>query len=77
MQERFPNLRIAYVSSQTYGGYATTPLNPEPFAYESGFAVKWLIADQISGKPDLNYNPAKGFVRAPCWPGDRMSGPTG
>lgn len=65
MQERFPNLRIAYLSSRTYGGYATTPLNPEPFAYESGFSVKWLIADQIAGKPELNYDARKGPVRAP------------
>lgn len=51
MHERFPNLKIAYLSSRTYGGYATTPLNPEPHAYESGFAVKWLIANQIAAKP--------------------------
>ncbi len=65
MHDRFPNLKIAYLSSRTYGGYATSPLNPEPFAYEGGFSVKWLIADQIAGKPELNYDPAKGAVRAP------------
>lgn len=65
MQERFPNLRIAYLSSRTYGGYATSPLNPEPFAYESGLSVKWLIADQIAGQPELNHDSARGPVRAP------------
>jgi hypothetical protein len=65
MQERFPNLRIAYLSSRTYAGYATSPLNPEPFAYEGGFSVKWVIAGQIAGRPELNYDPAKGPVRAP------------
>jgi hypothetical protein len=65
MQDRFPNLKIAYLSSRTYAGYATGSLNPEPHAYESGFAVKWLIADQLAGKPELNYDPAKGTVRAP------------
>jgi hypothetical protein len=65
MQDRFPNLKITYLSSLTYAGYATSPLNPEPFAYEGGFSVKWLIADQIAGKPELNYDPAKGQVRAP------------
>lgn len=63
--KRFPNCRLAYLSSRTYGGFATTNLNPEPYAYESGFAVKWLIEQQISGDPDLNYDPAKGPVRAP------------
>lgn len=65
MRARFPNLKIAYLSSRTYAGYATSPLNPEPHAYESGFAVKWLIADQIAGKPELNYDSAKGPAVAP------------
>jgi len=65
MHDRFPNLKIAYLSSRTYAGYATSPLNPEPHAYESGFAPKWLIADQIAGKAELNYDPSKGPVRAP------------
>lgn len=62
---RFPNLKIAYLSSRTYGGYATTPLNPEPHAYEGGFAVRWVVSDQIAGKPELNYDPAKGEARSP------------
>lgn len=65
MRERFPNLKITYLSSRTYAGYATSPLNPEPFAYEGGFAIKWLIADQIAGKPGLNYDSSNGPVRAP------------
>lgn len=65
LHDKFPNLKIAYLSSRTYAGYATSPLNPEPHAYESGFAVKWLIADQIAGKPELNYDPEKGLARAP------------
>jgi hypothetical protein len=44
----FPNLRLVYLASRTYAGYATTTLSPEPFAYESGFAVKWLIQQDIS-----------------------------
>lgn len=47
---RFPNLRVAYLSSRTYAGYATTTLNPEPYAYESAFAVRWLIEDQLMGR---------------------------
>jgi hypothetical protein len=65
LSERFPNLKIAYLSSRIYGGYAVTPLNPEPYAYESGFAVKWSIEAQITGAPELNYDPAHGVVRSP------------
>jgi len=57
LREKFPNLKIAYLSSRTYGGYAATPLNPEPHAYETGFAVKWLIADQIAGKNSVPATP--------------------
>jgi hypothetical protein len=62
---RFPNLKLVYLSSRTYGGYARTRLNPEPYAYESGFSVKWLIEQQLKGEPALNYDPGKGAVRAP------------
>ena len=65
LPERFPNVKFAYLSSRTYGGYATTPLNPEPYAYESGFAVKWLIEAQLQGDSALNYDPARGDVKAP------------
>ena len=64
LHDKFPNLKLCYVSSRIYGGYATGPLNPEPQAYESGFSVKWLIEDQISGDPGLSYGQA-GPVRAP------------
>jgi hypothetical protein len=62
---RFPNLKLVYLSSRTYGGWAKTRLNPEPYAYESGFSVKWLIEQQLKGDPALNYDPAKGAVKAP------------
>jgi len=61
----FPNLRIAYLSSRIYGGYASTMLNPEPFAYESAFVVRWLIEDQIRGDAALNFDAACGSVEAP------------
>ena len=64
-KERLPNLRVAYLSSRTYAGYALMGLNPEPYAYESGFAVRWLIQEQIKGEAKLNYDPAKGAVNSP------------
>jgi hypothetical protein len=48
-----------------FRSYATTPLNPEPYAYESAFAVRWLIQDQIKGDPKLNFDPEKGEVKSP------------
>ena len=60
----FPNAKLALLSNRTYGGWTEAGGSPEPWAYESGFGVKWAIADQIAGKPDLNFDPAKGEVRA-------------
>ena len=53
LKERFPNLRIAYLGSRIYAGYATTGLNPEPYAYEGAFAVRHLIQQQMSGDESL------------------------
>jgi hypothetical protein len=50
LPRRFPNLRLVYVSSRTYGGYAVSSLNPEPAAYHSAFAARWLIENRIAGR---------------------------
>jgi hypothetical protein len=63
---RWPNLQQAFHSSRIYGGYATTDHSSEPYPYEYGFSVKWLIQAQIlqirgggttidSTAGDLNY----------------------
>jgi len=62
---RYPNLRIAYLSSRIYAGHAVGPLNPEPYAYESAFSVRWVIEGQLRGDAALNFDPAKGDVKAP------------
>jgi PKD repeat protein len=61
----FPNLKICYLSSRTRAYVYGSGLNPEPFSYETAFAVKWLIEKQINGAPELNYDPARGPVVAP------------
>src|SRR5206468_8669426 len=56
LKVRYPNLRQLFLTSRIYAGYANIDLNPEPYAYESAFAVKWAIQSQIAqmsgGSPD-------------------------
>lgn len=52
----FPNVKLMYWSSRVYGGYSNglvDPDDPEPYAYEAGFAVKNAIGDQINGNANL------------------------
>lgn len=65
LHDKYPNCRLCYLSSRSYAGYATSPLNPEPFAYEQAFAVKWLIEQQIAGDPALNHGAVPGPIEAP------------
>ena len=62
IKARYPNTRATYLASRIYAGYASTTLNPEPYAYESGFSVKWLVEQQLSGDPRYNFAPLKGPV---------------
>ena len=64
---RFPNLQLVYLSSRIYAGYATTSLNPEPYAYEGAFSVRWLIEDQLSGRSGMNYDAGPGSVPWIAW----------
>ncbi len=65
LKVKFPNIQLAYFTSRIYAGYATTTLNPEPYAYESGFAVRKVIERQLAGDPALNYDPGVGPVESP------------
>ncbi len=54
---QFPNLRVVFLSSRIFAGYATSRLNPEPYAYESAFAVRAVIRDQPAGGPAILWGP--------------------
>jgi hypothetical protein len=62
----YPNLRVVYLSSRTFGGWSGRASgSPEPYAYESGFGTRWVVQGQIRGDAQLNYDPARGAVKAP------------
>jgi hypothetical protein len=56
-REKYPNLRLIFLSSRIYGGYATTRLNPEPYAYEGAFAVRAIVREQPTDGPVLLWGP--------------------
>jgi hypothetical protein len=58
--QRYPQLRQVFLSPRTYAGYATTTLNPEPYAYESGFADRALIMGSVASptaRPWIGWGP--------------------
>lgn len=61
--QKFPNIKLAYYSSRIYAGFSNgiSTLNPEPFAFESAFAVRGAVQDFINGKfsgaPWLSWGP--------------------
>src|SRR4051812_6769225 len=63
IKARYMNVQQMFLHSRIYGGYAASgTLNPEPFAYESGFAVKWLIEAQIQQNRTGAIDPTAGDV---------------
>jgi hypothetical protein len=65
LKQKLPNVKLCYFTSRIYAGYASTTLNPEPYAYQNAFSVKQVIARQLSGDPALNFDAAQGPVVAP------------
>ena len=57
---RYPHLQVAFFSTRIYGGFATNDLTPEPYAYETGFAMKWLIGAQINQMDGGGIHPLAG-----------------
>jgi hypothetical protein len=59
----YPNLQQVFISSRTYGGYASgqgLSSNPEPYAYWTGFADRDVISDSLaipSDRPWLGWAP--------------------
>lgn len=65
-RQRYPNLRIVYLSSRTFGGWSGRESgSPEPYAYESGFGTRWVVQGQVRGDAELNCDPTRGEVKAP------------
>ena len=44
LSRKFPQLKLVYISSRTYGGYSESDLSPEPIAYESG--IRGQVVDR-------------------------------
>ena len=57
LKSRYPNLRLAFISSRVYGGYSADDETP---SYESGFVVKWVIEGSIrdsTARPWISWGP--------------------
>jgi hypothetical protein len=68
IKARWPNVQQVFVSSRIYAGYATSIQNPEPYAYEYGFSVKWLINAQLNQRQTGAIDPFAGdLLTAAPW----------
>lgn len=56
-REKYPNVRLVFLSSRIFAGYATTRLNPEPYAYEGAFAMRAVIREQPADGPAILWGP--------------------
>ena len=75
----YPAIKVIYVSSRIYAGYVGSAHSSiEPLAYESGFAFRWLIQDQMgvanaAGTGEVDYVNAPVIVWGPyLWADDNI-----
>ncbi|MBK7311025.1 MAG: T9SS type A sorting domain-containing protein [Sphingobacteriaceae bacterium] len=66
--QKYPNIKIAYINSRAYSGYADNSTGPglwAPRDYYNSWAVKWVIENQITNATGFDYtgsNPSIPFV---------------
>ena len=60
----YPNLKMVFFNSRTSGAWThdtQVPAgNPEPFAFESGLAMKWTVAAQLAQETGAGIDPLAG-----------------
>ncbi len=60
-----PNVKLAYLTPVHWQGYAWFAPDEEPSYFEQGFAVREVIARQLAGAPELQWDPELGPCVAP------------
>jgi hypothetical protein len=68
LKTRYVNVQQMFVHSRIYAGYANVKLNPEPFAYEYGFATKWFVNAQIQQSRTGTVDPVAGDLSSDVAP---------
>jgi hypothetical protein len=71
MKEHFPNAQICYHSGRHTTAFIPDPervaKHTEPRPYHHGWAVKWLIEAQTSGRADLQFEGEKAVAPLSAW----------
>lgn len=61
IQQKFPNIKMVYISGFYYGGYGDPTkefydIISEPGGYYNNFATKYVVERQINGDPELKFS---------------------
>lgn len=65
LKQTFPNLKLAFLSPLYWHGYSDGAPEREPYYFEQGFSVREVVARQLAGDPELNWDPELGPALAP------------